>query len=68
MNNVPEYCKRQMLYGLDAVIVDSVLAVRKGLRTLPSSVSNSDPTSVLSSNTMINIMANINITTDNQTI
>ncbi|KAK9456296.1 Glycerophosphoryl diester phosphodiesterase family-domain-containing protein [Dipodascopsis uninucleata] len=31
MNNVPEYCKRQMKYGLDAVIVDSVLAVRKGL-------------------------------------
>ncbi|KAK9480785.1 GDPD-domain-containing protein [Lipomyces japonicus] len=31
MNNVPSYCKLQMSYGLDAVIVDSVLAVRKGL-------------------------------------
>ncbi|KAK9365836.1 GDPD-domain-containing protein [Lipomyces kononenkoae] len=31
MNNVPAYCKLQMNYGVDAVIVDSVLAVRKGL-------------------------------------
>ncbi|KAK9452305.1 GDPD-domain-containing protein [Limtongia smithiae] len=31
MNNVPEYCRLQMHYGVDAVIVDSVLAVRKGL-------------------------------------
>ncbi|KAK7206378.1 glycerophosphocholine phosphodiesterase Gde1 [Myxozyma melibiosi] len=31
MNNSPEVCKLQMNYGVDAVIVDSVLAVRKGL-------------------------------------
>lgn len=31
MNNSPEYCKLQMNYGVDAVIVDSVLAVRKSL-------------------------------------
>ncbi|KAK9467672.1 GDPD-domain-containing protein [Lipomyces arxii] len=37
MNNVPAYCKLQMNYGLDAVIVDSVLAVRKGLTSTSSS-------------------------------
>ncbi|KAK9459370.1 Glycerophosphoryl diester phosphodiesterase family-domain-containing protein [Lipomyces oligophaga] len=31
MNNDPDACKLQMNYGVDAVIVDSVLAVRKGL-------------------------------------
>lgn len=32
-NNSPELCKKQMKAGVDAVIADSVLAVREGLRT-----------------------------------
>ena len=31
-NNSPEYAKIQMKAGVDAVIADSVLAVREGLR------------------------------------
>ncbi|KAK9472860.1 Glycerophosphoryl diester phosphodiesterase family-domain-containing protein [Dipodascopsis tothii] len=51
MNNVPEYCRLQMQHGVDAVIVDSVLAVRRGLTNLPSPGSAGSPSASAAAST-----------------